>query len=181
MLTEAKAIVKTPVTQPDAASKLVASTIARPVRISNTFAVLEDDRDDAACEFVQPAAVVAQPNSATESARTTRPETGKVVQATPQKNQIEKPMGWLDCKIPSCNERCDEKTIQYQDRVSEFPVESFQRKQSTLNTQQYIPLQMRISAGHVGHFGSGDGGEVFPESIQRQLVRRTWRCRRSRK
>ena len=29
-------------------------------------------------------------------------------------------MGWLDCKIPSCNERCDEKTIQYQDRVSEF-------------------------------------------------------------
>ena len=136
MLTEAKAIVKTPVTQPDAASKLVASTIARPVRISNTFAVLEDDRDDAACEFVQPAAVVAQPNSATESARTTRPETGKVVQATPQKNQIEKPMGWLDCKIPSCNERCDEKTIQYQDRVSEFPVESFQRKHSTLNTQQ---------------------------------------------
>ena len=120
MLTEAKAIVKTPVTQPDAASKLVASTIARPVRISNTFAVLEDDRDDAACEFVQSAAVVAQPNSATESARTTRPESGKVVQATPQKNQIEKPMGWLDCKIPSCNERCDEKAIQYHGLVFEF-------------------------------------------------------------
>ena len=46
MLIEAKAILKTPFTQADAASKLVASTIARPVRMSNMFAVLKEDQDD---------------------------------------------------------------------------------------------------------------------------------------